>query len=648
MGRCNKSEHPFDSDEPIQSFVEDRLGFGPYTCALYRLIRDELPGDASFTIGIFGDWGVGKTSLMRMVQNLLAQEPDKFVTLYFDAWAFEDFENLFSPLIIELSKLVEGDREILKITQEILENIARIATARATEGEVLWSDIKNFVAKVSGKEEAAISLEYLKKVETLIQRVTCGRKTLVIFLDDLDRVHDAQKVINLIEDLLLLMDLPKVVYILALDRKNLLKAIQKTYYEFLDVDKDKANRWAENYLEKLIQLPLFIPIPHEDRVPRIFDRGEIKIHVRSKPINLKDIGKFMLGAAKELVTHKDFHSFIGFLWKWLYFGALTSVFIVAFTECSSRSFYWFYRTLSTYLPESMIYFWTFFMWLFVMFPLYLILLKLGNYKRSFSNYFKRKLLSAIDYLSRTGFIPHKAVRVLHRAFNFWESGISKCSGDIDYALNQKLFDELSMTVFGKFSKGLHFKSDLVCKDFTIIDGDDHIDKQFSLLFMNNPRKMVRFRNLFKFYKLLFSGFSNWMYDEKLIKEWVLYLLFFNLHELENRSLIWELLILEDRIKERKEFNKIWEGLELSSKLQYPEKHKIVQLIKERISYTRFAHVEKIVSFLYPYYNPYYNMEVSRSVYEDFLRWVLDKKFKSKKNAEIHEKSEIYKNGFVQF
>ncbi len=253
----------YDSDDPIQLSDNDRLCFLPYVCALYELIDNRLREDASFSIAIFGDWGTGKTSLMRMLQNELAKEPDKFLTLYFDAWAFEEFDNLFPPLILELTKLAGENKDVLKIGQDIAEQIMRVAVARATEGEVLWDDIKEQASKIFSSEVREIKkYDYKKKLWDLITRITEGHKTLVIFIDDLDRVRPPSKAIELLEDLQLLMDFPHVIYVIAANRRLLMRGLSESYLIGLASDKgiSKIPAWSEKYIEKFFQLSITLPV----------------------------------------------------------------------------------------------------------------------------------------------------------------------------------------------------------------------------------------------------------------------------------------------------------------------------------------------------------------------------------------------------
>ena len=75
-------------DEPISNGA---LDFPKYSKAFAEIITKSKP---KFSIGIFGDWGTGKTTLMLMIRNFLVKEgaskdDQKIVTVWFDAWRYE-------------------------------------------------------------------------------------------------------------------------------------------------------------------------------------------------------------------------------------------------------------------------------------------------------------------------------------------------------------------------------------------------------------------------------------------------------------------------------------------------------------------------------------------------------------------------------
>lgn len=78
--------------------AEDRLGFEPYTDTLSEVIRySETP----LTIGIFGAWGSGKTSLLMMLEKSLRKQETEPRTqiVWFNAWQYGQETALWRALL---------------------------------------------------------------------------------------------------------------------------------------------------------------------------------------------------------------------------------------------------------------------------------------------------------------------------------------------------------------------------------------------------------------------------------------------------------------------------------------------------------------------------------------------------------------------
>ena len=74
-------------------------------------------GDEPVSIGVFGDWGSGKSSLVRMIGEALSQRAggEKLVFVEFNAWLYQGFDDAkmallqcVSDRLIELSSLIVG------------------------------------------------------------------------------------------------------------------------------------------------------------------------------------------------------------------------------------------------------------------------------------------------------------------------------------------------------------------------------------------------------------------------------------------------------------------------------------------------------------------------------------------------------------
>ena len=59
------------SDEPVATLAEDRLSLETFANTIASVA---LGTEGPFTIGVFGGWGHGKTSLLRLAQHMLDGE----------------------------------------------------------------------------------------------------------------------------------------------------------------------------------------------------------------------------------------------------------------------------------------------------------------------------------------------------------------------------------------------------------------------------------------------------------------------------------------------------------------------------------------------------------------------------------------------
>src|SRR5580704_2516119 len=86
----------------------DLLGFDVHADLIRSVVTD--PSVLPVTVGVFGDWGGGKSSIMKMLQKELSNETTypNVVCLYFNGWTFEGYEDaksaLLSSILIQLGE----------------------------------------------------------------------------------------------------------------------------------------------------------------------------------------------------------------------------------------------------------------------------------------------------------------------------------------------------------------------------------------------------------------------------------------------------------------------------------------------------------------------------------------------------------------
>ena len=309
------------NDQPTE---RDALDFTPYVETLADIIQT---GNTPLTIGVFGTWGSGKTSLMKMVKKQL---PDNFTVAWFDAWKYDKEETLWRAFLLNVLFAVEkksGETEELKTLKTMLYrglefektggvtiDLAKLG-AKVAEGAIqiglsfipplaTLADMAKELQKsgkgsIEGGFESAIQRErtkiYVEQVRSLEQfqekfatliKSYISPNRLVVFVDDLDRCLP-EKAIQVLEAIKLFLDVRDCVFVLGIDQDVIARGIEMKYKDVKD-KKDAEGKpqftiEGIKYLEKIIQLPFQIP-----------------------PVIQDDMGKFVEGLSGEW-AHEDCH-----------------------------------------------------------------------------------------------------------------------------------------------------------------------------------------------------------------------------------------------------------------------------------------------------------------------------------------------------
>lgn len=291
---------------------EDLLGFKVHADLLINVINDEsvLP----ITIGVFGDWGSGKSSILQIVKEEFDKEDDKdSLCIYFNGWTFEGYDNAKAALLNSILKELENNKKISEEIKDtikekakklwksidwmrgagmVMKNVALPAfSAYFTGGLSLvpfaiqklteWGDnpekiieklqseegkeiYKAFVkeGKVEDKNATNAVAEFRKDFSELLEATNFKR--LVVIIDDLDRCSP-ERIIENLEAIKLFLNVPKTAFIIGADPRIVKYAIEYKYKNNKEIEEDN-NRIVIDYLEKLIQLPYSLPRLSESEV----------------------------------------------------------------------------------------------------------------------------------------------------------------------------------------------------------------------------------------------------------------------------------------------------------------------------------------------------------------------------------------------
>ena len=257
------------SDEPTK---EDLLGRNVYARTLQKVV---LNCQTPMVIGIHGDWGSGKTSLMRQTEALLKQE--KVRTVWFNPWVYQFDESPIVPLLHEIRKkaiLYQIELKELKLlsmlTSAAGEVIIRMTTGDTLNSEFIIKQNKSFEKKYF--EAKTVTMNLHEKFQEVVNALVGEKGRLVIFVDDLDRCCPPQS-LKVLEAIKLFLSAEKCVYIVGMDRGVIEQAIANQYGEL------KLS--GVSYLDKIIQLPFKIPPVSDEGINNFLDK--IKQGIDLKP-----------------------------------------------------------------------------------------------------------------------------------------------------------------------------------------------------------------------------------------------------------------------------------------------------------------------------------------------------------------------------
>ena len=96
-------KHLYLSDEPINKKEDDKFHHDAYAEILFRIVKEV---DTPSNIGLFGRWGTGKTSIVKLLIDKLRAENtsgQKFVYFEFDAWKHAG-DSLREQILLELNR----------------------------------------------------------------------------------------------------------------------------------------------------------------------------------------------------------------------------------------------------------------------------------------------------------------------------------------------------------------------------------------------------------------------------------------------------------------------------------------------------------------------------------------------------------------
>ena len=251
--------------------------------------------DHPVTIGVHGDWGAGKSSVLEMIEAGFANQDD-VLCLKFNGWRFQGFEDAKIALIEGIVTGLVEKRPALKKAAVAVEDVFRridwLKIAKRAGGLALTAftgiptpeqvgaivgSLEALVAdpaKLVTKENLSTAIDEAKAVlkpgesKNVPEEVEAFRKAfdqllkdagikqLVVLIDDLDRCLP-DTAIETLEAIRLFVFTARTAFVVAADEAMIEYAVRKHFPDL--PDSTGPRDYARNYLEKLIQVPFRIP-----------------------------------------------------------------------------------------------------------------------------------------------------------------------------------------------------------------------------------------------------------------------------------------------------------------------------------------------------------------------------------------------------
>ena len=321
-GAANETE----AEAAVKRLAVDPLGYAVYAETLWQRVRhaldrdgpkDEL-GDDPLVVGIFGEWGAGKSYLLDKIYreakkhqrelSLRRQNDGGFhltIPVSFQPWKYEHEEHLHVPLLLHiLAALDEGLKEArtgwertleaaqkpgdtiiralpkvlglmknavvgagaaLAPVQALAERVAADATARSksakpkTADQLKYSGDGRYFHEIHKVLKAVTRPGKYDHLHGRILRNDEFRTNFVIFVDDLDRCLP-EKAVAVLELIKTIFNVESFAFVLALDDEVIERGIGHRYKEYALVNKKpQMPITGFEYLEKIVHLPFRLP-----------------------------------------------------------------------------------------------------------------------------------------------------------------------------------------------------------------------------------------------------------------------------------------------------------------------------------------------------------------------------------------------------
>lgn len=264
----------------------DFLDYDYLIKALQSIILDDNLLPAS--IGVYGDWGSGKSSLMYMCKRRLEKLDPHVKCLVFNGWLFENYEDAKTAILGTILDEIGKEKKLSKKAKDLLKGLYEsvdkfklvkgalkygtqfivsggigtlagltvdkvLEKAKSMSEGIDCTAIKDAIAgELESKELRDDIRKFQEEFAQLLEATKISR--LVVFVDELDRCRP-DTILDTLEAIKLFMFKGKAAFVIGADERHISYAVKNKFKDIEGIQIDIG----KEYLEKLIQYPIRIP-----------------------------------------------------------------------------------------------------------------------------------------------------------------------------------------------------------------------------------------------------------------------------------------------------------------------------------------------------------------------------------------------------
>ncbi len=239
------------NDEPAKK--SELFHFSEFAKQITTLLQNEqLP--TPYSIVIHGEWGSGKTSLLRQAFEMLQRNirNKDWRVMWFDAWEYERLDPTLA-LMQKIANEFTTKSKFVKALKALLLVSSDIALRRTVQLDLdeVHRRFNDSVSKISTITE---------ELEKMI-----GKKRMIVFIDDLDRCS-IENILNILEAIKMFFNAKGAVFVFAVDMSKIESAWETKHIPSLIRSYE-----GRDYVDKIFQLKLSLPPKEESEIKQYIE-----------------------------------------------------------------------------------------------------------------------------------------------------------------------------------------------------------------------------------------------------------------------------------------------------------------------------------------------------------------------------------------